>query len=304
MDNQKMSNELRGDWLNRYDEPKTKSQAVYSLKAFDQFVKIKYSDNEQMLIEYCKKNGEESRYLMLDSLVQYWLFDLEFSPATIRNYFSFIRSYLRRFGIKTYKEDLKEYVRLPKKVKERKEPLSKETVKKIILNSDSKYRAFWVFLLSTGMRIGEAVQCTKKWLDFSLLEKYGLVLVKIPAPETKEVESRYTFLTAQAWKLIKPFYESRILETDPLLGISYSAAEEYFNELRERLGMLDKYTTGFYKISIHSFRSVTRTALSDKCGNEFAWYILGQSGYLPSYYRKPYEDGAKLYKLAEQELTI
>lgn len=299
-----MNEDIRRDWINRYDQEKTRNQSIFSLKAFDQFVTAKYSGNENMLIEYCKKNGEETRYLMLDSMVQYWLFELEFSPSTIRNYFSFIRSYLRRFGIKTYKEDIKEYVKLPKKVRERKEPLSKDLIRKIVFDSDAKYRAFWVGLTSSGMRIEEGCLLCKKWLDFSLLEKYGLVLVHIPATETKEQELRYTFLHGQAWKLIKPFYDSQILDTEPLLGITYGAAEEYMKIIRERLELHDRYSTGVHKITIHSFRSVTRTALSDHCGNEFAWYILGQSGYLPTYYRKSYEDGAKLYKKAEAALTI
>lgn len=294
---------IRDDWLNRY-EGKTRSQAKISLRAFDMFVNVKFSSNEEMLVTHCNTGQDQDRYLLLDSMVQYWLLDLEFSPATIRNYFSFIRSYLRRYGIKTYKEDLREFVKLPKKVKERKEPLSKEVVRKIIEVSDPRYKMFWVFLACTGMRVGEAVDCRKNWLDLSLLKQYGLVLIKIPAMQTKESSERYTFLTGQAWQMVKPYYDSRILDTDPLLDISYDAAQEYMNWVREKLGLLEKYSTGFHKVSIHSFRSFTRTALSDVCGPEFAWYILGQEGYLPSYYRKGYEEGAQLYKKAEPELTL
>jgi len=294
---------IREDWLNRY-EGKTRNQAKISLRAFDMFVKVKFSDNEELLISHCNNGIEQNRYLTLDSMVQYWLLELDFSPATIRNYFSFIRSYLRRYGVKTFKEEIREFVKLPKKVKERKEPLSKETAKRIIEISDPKYKMFWTFLAATGMRFGEAVLCKKDWLDLSLLKEYGLVLIKIPALATKESSERFTFLTNQAWQLVKPYYDSRMLDTIPLLDISYDAAEEYMSWVREKLGLLDKYSTGFYKTSIHSFRSFTRTALSDKCGLEFAYYILGQEGYLASYYRKSYEEGAKLYKIAEQELTL
>lgn len=294
---------IRDDWLNRY-EGKTKSQAKIALRAFDLFVNVRYSKNENLLLESCLKNSEDHRYLVLDSMVQYWLLGLEFSPATIRNYFSFVRSYLRRFGIKTYKEDIREFVKLPRKIKERKEPLSRDIAKRIIEVSDPKYVMLWLFLIATGMRIGEAMECRKSWLDLSLLKEYGLVLVKIPAEDTKASTERYTFLTGQVWQMVKPYYDSRILVTDPLLDISYDAAEEYMSWVREKLGLLDRYTTGFHKLTIHSFRSVTRTVLSDKCGVEFSWYILGEEGYLPEYYRKSYEDGAKLYKLAEPELTI
>ena len=268
------------------------------------FVNVKFSFNEEMLVTHCNNAPEENRYLLLDSMVQYWLLDLEFSPATIRNYFSFVRSYLRRYGIKTYKEDLREFVKLPKKIKERKEPLSKDIARRIIEVSDPRYKMFFIFLAASGMRVGEAVACRKNWLDLSLLKQYGLVLIRIPAPHTKESSERYTFLTAQAWQAVKPYYDSRLLGTDPLLSISYDAAQEYMNWVREKLGLLDKYTTGFHKLSIHSFRSFTRTALSDKCGPELAWYILGQEGYLPSYYRKSYEEGAQLYQKAEIELTL
>jgi integrase len=299
---------IRDDWINRY-EGKTRNQARISLRAFDMFVNVKFSKNEEMLVSHCNNGVEQNRYLMLDSMVQYWLLDLEFAPATIRNYFSFIRSYLRRYGIKTYKEDLREFVKLPKKVKERKEPLSKDTAKRIVEVSDPKYKMFWIFLIATGMRIGEVVECKKSWLDFSLLEEFGLVLIKIPALfgnglSTKEKTERYTFLTGQAWQLVKPYYESRLLETDPLLDISYDAAEQYMYWVREQLGLVERYSTGVHKVTIHSFRSVTRTALSDKCGMEFSFYILGQEGYLSEYYRKDYVEAAKLYKIAEPELTL
>lgn len=295
---------IREDWLNRYNEDKTKSQAKTALRAFDLFVNAMYNGSETLLINDCNMGKEETKYLVLDSIVQFWFSTCEFSPSTIRNYFSFIRSYLRRFGIKTYKEDIREFVKLPKKVKERKEPLSKKTIKDLMESSNIQYRIFWAFLSVTGMRIGEAVECRKSWLDLSLYKEFGLVLIKIPALVTKETTERYTFLTKQVWEMVKPYYDSRILETDPLMDISYEAAEEYMRALRERLSYTEKYSTGVNKITIHSFRSFTRTILSDKCGLEFAWYILGQEGYLPSYYRKSYPEGAELYKKAEQELFL
>lgn len=293
----------REDWLNRYEEGKTRNQAKIALRALDSFTKVKF-ESEQALIDHCNSPIDDKKYLVLDSIIQFWDNELEFSPATIRNYFSFVRSYLRRFGVKTYKEDLREFVKLPKKIKERKEPLSREVAKRIIEVSDPRYKMFWIFLASTGMRIGEAIECRKSWLDLRFLKNYGLVLVKIPAPDTKESSERYTFLTGQCWELVKPYYDSRILDSDKLLDISYDAAEEYIAWVRNKLQLLDKYSTGFYKTSIHSFRSFTRTVLSDKCGLEFAWYILGQEGYLPTYYRKDYEEGAKLFKIAENDLML
>lgn len=293
---------LREDWLGRY-EGKTQNQAKIALSAFDSFIKIKYDNNEELALSFCKNGAEEQKYLLLDSMVQFWL-NLDFSPSTVRNYFSFIRSYLRRHGVKTYKEDLREFVKLPRRVKERKEPLTKEIIKRIIEISDPKYKMFWAFLSVTGMRIGEVIACTKSWLDISYLKKYGLVLIKIPALQTKESSERYTFITDQVWQLVKPYYDSRILETDPLLDISYDAAEEYMNWVREKLGLFDRYSTGVHKVSCHSFRSFTRTVLSDKCGMEFSYYILGQEGYLSEYYRKAYDEGAILYNLAKDELNV
>lgn len=293
---------IRSQWLQRYDG-KTQKQASFALLALDSFVKRFYSNNLDLLVAYCKGGGEEQRYLVLDSLIRFWI-ELGFSPSTIRNYFSFTRSYLRRYGIKTYKEDLREFVKMPKRIKERKEPLSKDVIKRIMNISDSKYKVLWSFLAVTGMRIGEALVCSKGWLDPSFIAKYGLCLVKIPALDTKESSERYTFLTKPVWELVKPYYNSRILDTDPLLDISYNAAEEYMSWIRGKLGLNDKYTTGVHKITCHSFRSFTRTVLSDKCGMEFAYYILGQEGYLPEYYRKSYEDGAILFNLAKDELNV
>ena len=294
-------NSIREEWLNRY-QGKTRKQAKTSLNAFDLFVNANHEGKEEIIFNNCKSN-EDAKYIILDNLVQYWYSALELWPTTIRNYFSFIRAYFRRNGIKTDEGDIKDYVKFPKHIEETREPLTVDEIKNIISVSNKKYIALWYFQTSSGMRIGETLEARVNWLDYTFYDQYDLIIVKIPAYVTKGKRERFTFITRQAYQSLKPYLDTKLTPTARVFDISYGSVEEYFQEIRDRLDMKEKYTTGFYKKNIHSFRSFAETTITDHSNPEFSHFLLGHRGYL-KYYRKSYEDSAKLYKTVEPFLTL
>lgn len=293
---------IRDEWLNRY-HGKSRKQALSALNAFDRFV-LNYKDstfNEELIISSLLVDTK--RYFILDDMVQYWI-KLEMSPATIRNYFTFVRSYLSRHGISTDLQQIKYHVKFPKRIKESRNAIEKPMIAKLLEKADPRYQALILFLISTGMRVGETLHARINWLDFRFLEEYDMVLVKLPPLPTKGKSDRFTFMSGEAYQYLKPFLKSKLLTTDHIFDMNYSAAEEYMIWLGTKIGFDERYVSGVHKLTIHSFRSFTRTVLSDHCSQEFAYFLLGQEGYLPTYYRKSPEEAAKLYKQAIPYLTI
>jgi integrase len=181
--------------------------------------------------------------------------------------------------------------------------LEKELVKKILGASNEKYKAFFLGLASTGMRVNEMLKCSTKWIDLEFYKQYDILLIRIPAIATKETTERFTFASKEATIAMMPYIVNRI-RAGRIFDMELGTAEQYMAEIREKIGFTERYETNFHKLSIHSFRSFTRTVLSDHCGLEFAYYLLGQTGYLSQYYRKGFEEAANLYKKAEPFLTI
>jgi len=293
---------VRDEFLNRY-QGKTRKQAISALYAFDQFITSKYFDNEDNFLAKCKVDVyEQNKYLLLDDMVQFW-YESKKAPTTIRSYFGFVRAYLRRHGIKTDTDDVNDYVKFPKIIDENRSPLTKDHIKRIISVSNPKYRALFLFLCSTGMRIGEALECLVSWLDFSLYEQHKLVLINIPAQMTKTQSERFTFMTDQAYQALKPYLDTKLSPTQRIFDLSYGSVAQYIKRVREELDLNETYVSRFHKITIHSFRSYVITILDDKVNPSFREFLVGHKSKY-KYYRKTPTDAIILYKQAEPELTI
>ena len=292
---------LREEWLSRYQNQKTRKQAEIVLRIYDQFILLKYQGNEELLLEKCRSDIEANKYFVLDELVQFWT-SLEFTTSTMRNYFTFVRDYLRKNGIQTLPATVKDYVKFPKDVQEEKYPLTKELIKTILDVCNPEYQVLILCLVSSGMRIGELLNCRISWLDFSLYKSNGNIRVMIPGIFTKGMRDRYTFFSKQASKLLVPYVKNRTVD-GPVFTIDYNAAEKYMEWIREKIGFTEKYNSGFYKISIHSFRSYADTVLTDMVNEQFKKLVLGHKMKLRYYTKSPLEALQK-YEKAEKELTI
>lgn len=130
---------------------------------------------------------------------------------------------------------------------------------------------------SSGLRRGELLSLKKKDLD--IMQKR--IIVNVPANITKTKKSRVTFFSKEVQVLLLPklkklndddkvFSFSNIKQKN--IGNSYQTTlKRYLRKIR----LDQKYSTGNYKISTHSFRAFFITKVSRHDPN-LAKYFAGQ----------------------------
>ena len=229
------------------------------------------------------------------------------SPKTIKLYFSFIKSYLRQcHSIKLSTEDIKDFVQFPKTRKDPRQPLSIEQLKLIMNNAGARRKALYYVLISSGMRLGEALTLKKK--DFHMDE--NPMRISIDANNTKTREGRDTFISSEAVEKVKYLLDG--LQADDMVFAQHKDVhasvileDQIFGNLREKLGLTERYANSVrFVVQIHAFRSYFMTKAAQKHGESYSHALSGHSAYLKQYIRIPKEEQAKLYLDLEPELLI
>jgi len=347
------------DWLRqvfRKSESKSvENLANVSTKMFDLFCQNKGLTEPQMIVKYqelfaLKQPDIRNICLSLDKFVQFLgqdheeiilnpLTDFTFkkkSPKTIKGYFHFVKSYLRKcHGVKLTNEDIKDYVIFPKQRKEPRRAIEIKKLKMIVKYASPLRRALYLVLISSGIRIGEALALTKA--DFHFDE--DPVRVTIKAEITKTKEGRDTFISSEAVDELKPFLEGKNDNEKPFttydeIDKAVVREDQNFMELRKKLGkleiereeakqrqlivngvinelkepksiFLERYpNSNRFIINIHAFRAYFHTKASQKHGSDYAHALIGHGAYLKEYYRETPEEKAKKYKELEPSLLI
>jgi len=237
---------------------------------------------------------------------------------TIKSYFGFVKSYLRLcHDVRISSEDVKDYIAFPKIRKEPRKPITIDILKLICNNANPLRRAFYNVLITSGMRLGEALQLTKGDIHFN----ESPVRVTIRANTTKTKEGRETYISFEAVDKIrilvenkeddeKIFMDKKHLKRAKSIKLAVANEDHVFAGLREKLGREDKRfrekypESDRYVVNIHSFRAYFHTHASETHGMEYANALDGHSGYLPQYYRKSPEERAKMYLELEPRLLI
>ncbi len=286
----------------------------YAVKTFENFVVEKYSDKstkdiieELSLIKKTQNQQayEEALYGVLQDWIN-WNEKRGLGNYTIRITFSNLRKYLFHLGIKTHEQDVKEYLRFGKKVKEEKYPLSEKEYRNIVLgfSRNPRMQAFVLMLGSSGMRMGEALKLKKKDLDFTKKR----VKVNIPA-DTKTRTGRSTYISNEAKEKIEPFLE-KMSQDDYVFGKNgkvphISIFSKSMIRVLDRLGLNEKYqSSSCRKISTHSFRAYFFTKAARKHGENYAHRMTGHGGYLIQYDRMTEDEKLEMYLELEPELAI
>ena len=317
------------DWLNRMyrksESTKTRKVAITSLNMFELFCKnegFKESEMIENYQNYFKESDIDSICNSLDKFVQFLNEDhkeIELNEGrglryfrkktskTIRTYFSFVKSYLRIcYGIRISSEDIKDYVTFPKIRKEQRRAISIGTLKRIFNESSPERRALYYTLISSGMRIGECLALRKQ--NFHLEE--NPVKITLEAEITKTKEGRETFISREAFEKLEPLFEGkkdmdRIFTTLDDIDTAVNYEEMYFQRLRKRLNLLEKYPNSTrFVVNLHSFRAYFHTKASQKHGSDYANALDGHGAYLKQYYRETPEERARRYKELEPSLFI
>jgi len=304
------------DWFSRvYQKSRSESSvkvAKAAINAFEAFCIHEYNKKPETIIDDLKKNQDDRLCILLNNWVSFLTEDhpeykiKRRDPSTIRAYFSFLKSYLRSQGIRINADDVKDFIQFPTKMNEPRKAIDGDTIKLILEQSSMLRKALYLTLLSSAMRVGEALALRKRDFDFSK----NPVVINIPAKYTKNRRGRETFITSEAKKyverLVKKKKESDQVFTDiEKIRDAVDNEGDVFSYLRDKLGLTEKYEDSVrHVVTIHSFRSFFYTIATHIHGSDYAHAILGHSPYMSTYYGLSPEQRAKKYKELEHDLTI
>ena len=319
------------EYLDRvYDKSgseRSRTTARIAIKHFETYCKHENLSVNQVIEQFrtwIKENHFDNVCFFLDKWVSFMskdhndieiisFFGQEFStlkkhsPRTIRSYFVFIKSWLRMcHKIRLIQEDIADYIQFPQIIKERRIALEFETIKMILENSSKKRRCLYLVLLSSGMRIGEAVSLKKEHFDLDS----NPCMVTIPASVTKTKQGRESYISSEAKRLLLKLVKNkkdneRIFGTYDEIWRSVQNEDQRFSQLRKSLNLTKKYENSPRNlVSIHAFRAFFHTKASNKHGSDYANAMDGHSGYLDQYYRNTPEERARMYKELEPHLLI
>jgi integrase len=135
------------------------------------------------------------------------------------------------------------------------------------------YLNFYLFLMDTGMRLGEALQFAKRDVQIDAKSSFYVIL---HGDMTKNGHTRSVPLTLRAKSIIKPFL-STLADTDKVFGhIDYWQAEKNWRRLRNFMGLEDDK-----QFVIHCLRHTcaTRLAQSGKVELHLIKEMLGHRNY-------------------------
>jgi len=319
-------------------------QSVNAYKGgLNQFLSFLESSYDCGISEIASKIQKEEiqAYKILQGFVVY-LDKLGKRPATIKLWTTAVKGLLRQFGIKIYSEDFRQLVRIPKDIKTRDEPLTKEILVRLLRNLPPKLQAVILVAIASGMRIGEIVQLRLSDIDF----ESNPTKILIRAVTTKTRESRETFLTLEATNALKDYLsrffgwkkgESNANLQDSIIfgrtalsrssiknGVGFGTIRKQDNELLHTpeivaknvlISSLKKHISkvpdlaklnenGRMVIHFHAFRKFFYTFLSNAVGSNYAHALMGHHEYLDTYYNLPEEKKKELYLKAEPHLTV
>ena len=179
----------------------TKTVSTYKtgINHLKTFLQSKYGFDEIQLADKIKQN--EIDVFELLRLVIIYLDKKGIKPKGMRSYLSGIKGYLRFLGVKINSDDYKLLVKIPKVVRTKEIPLTKEMIAQLLRNSTRKLSTGILVIVASGIRIGELVQLKLSDIDFE--SKPTKIIIRGSA--SKGRFTRETFLTTEATNALKDY---------------------------------------------------------------------------------------------------
>jgi integrase len=228
-------------------------------------------------------------------------------PQTVINNVSAVRRFLAYNDIFINRDKFKAKVTLPRTTKIADEPLSMDTVRTLLTKGrpNKKSRALILTLLSSGMRIGEALHL--RWKDVDLSKSPATLNVR--AEYTKTGGARVAYVSDEARESLLALKGNAKPEE---LVFFYSGdhrrrekmCNSVFRRLVKRSGIdsvIENHRT--HVVHFHSFRKAFFTKAADTIGETAAHALIGHGFYMDTYYKKTEEERVSDYKQLEPLLT-
>ena len=292
------------------DKPGTRLNKTASVNVFNNFAIEEYNHSSCEIIIQDMLDNPEMTTGVFQVLHEFAVYaQKKISHDTLIIYLCWLRKYLHARGIKIDVDDMNNYFKLNNTMKaplkELKKPLTLSEMQRILGRSDIKHQRIYTDLISSGIRIGEAMSLKKSDLSF----EYERVMITIRAENAKNKEERITFISEEARRLCQPLFDS-LGPNDLIFGSkncskfnNVTNENQVFDRLRKRLGLTERYKTGTHKITLHSMRAFFISKMI-KVNENFGHALSGHSSYMKQYERLEIHELVEAYIKSEPELTI
>jgi integrase len=307
------------EWINSYSSLNTKKAFKIGISSFFKFI-YGNLDLDQASKKYIEevKNGRD----YFKDLINYSSFLNKKTPKTALTYLASVKSFLNYFlNIElTKKQNRILRSRLPKgnRARSREDDLTKEVLKKILEHTDLKGKALFLFLLSSGVRIGECLKLRLNDIDLD----HQIVYVR--GQYTKSGDSYFSFFSKEAkeslieWLKIREEYINSALnkgkginkfkqkEDDRIFPFSYALAVKMWKRALKKSGLerKDEFTKR-RTLHIHMLRKFFISQAKLVIPETIVEALVGHTEYLDEAYRRySKEQLAEYYKKAEPNLYI
>lgn len=299
---------------------KSVNSAKTSLVYFNRFCDSVYGKTPEVVVSELKisiKENPESLYQFIDDVSSFLcnttkrqsnIPNQKLSVGTIKHSLTTIKQFLRHSGISIDSNMEKQFVTVPKQVKERIEPVTLPELQRIVDSADKKRKLLYIVLLSSGMRIGECLRIKKSHIKFA----DDIIQISISGKIAKNGHGRITFVSEECRELLK----SRLSEIDVEdfaftngsdLEQNERTESQYLLRLCKKLGLDDYETDDKIKhmITLHKFRKYfSGIATSNGMMMEYKQSLTGWDSFVGTYHQFSVEELAREYKKIESSLFI
>ena len=314
----------------------TAYQYFSRLNDFEEFVANEYDNRlsvDNLLAKL--KDGDQDTYDLLNAYAAY-LRNSHIAAPTLKQRVVTVKNFLEYCDIDISPRRFKLKVKLPRAVRKKKEPLSKEDIVDILNMCDNiRLRTYVMLLAATGMRAVEALSIRIKDLNFDSIP----AKVFVRGEYTKTKVDRVVFLTQEVTQQLKSWlgYKHRTRrvcypdqqngktiteyrtpdkkDTDLVFAVYQGKATPNPNSLyddfsRQFAKTLDRIGKGSMEdgskrrrqITLHSFRRFVKTTISDLGYFDYSEWFIGHSG--STYWTKKDSEKADIFRKVEPYLTF
>lgn len=277
----------------------TKEQYKAALTDFEKWsIDTEGKNLDQMMVELKKYNTKNQI-----KLLQNWINDSQSSGRTKRHRAGFVCKFLYYYDIDIDGRDFKT-LKFGKMGKSFKKPFTIEIIKQIYNNSSHRRQVLYLFLISTGCRISEAMALRRK--DFEMSTKR----IKVQIYQSKNDETRLGYLTKEAGRMISPILNKLdpndfVFATMEDMKRAKNTEGQCFRRVTDQLGLgTDRRRSGIRHWTIHSFRSFLFTQYTKTHNGDLAHAYIGREQYLDSYLNMTEEEQLEQFIKVEPLLFI
>jgi integrase len=299
--------------INSYE---TKNTYLTALVHFNSYLSNQNMTADSIISKLLKPKADV--YVLLQGFVSY-LAQMKLSPNSKRVVIRGVRSYLGFHGIDIIPSRFKARVKTFKVPREDAEALDIETIRKLLSSCNNRrLKAFLLCLASGGFRVKELCAVRHRDLDFNK----SPTKVHVRAEYTKMRKSRDIYISDEATRHLKQWiawqhredkYRRIEYNVDNLVfavQVDYTSPEGMYKSLNpewhkvlESCG-LNQMRDGMLRhaITLHAFRSFTKSQLADHVNSDYSEWALGHSA--STYYKHTETERRKLYEKAMPYLTF